>query len=48
MAMSAFELVTVNDMLGCLEVYDFFINDLEENRIYFGIGTHFIFTDQKD
>lgn len=48
MTVSPFQLIAVRHMSGCLGVYDFFINDLEENRIYFRIDIRFLFKDQRD
>lgn len=47
MTVSPFVLIAVSDMSECLDVYDSFINDLEENIIYFRIGICYLFKDQK-
>lgn len=48
MTVSPFQLIAVRHMSGCLDVYDFVINDLEEKRIYFRFDICFLFKDQRD
>lgn len=48
MTASPFGSIAVSHMSGCLDGYDFFISDLEENRMYFRIVICILFKDHRD